>query len=80
MSSATEREFEKDDPHWNGLGMRYDATRFLGLALGSVIACSGGVAARGHTFGPDEIRAVLDRQARAGNRLDIATSMDVYER
>ncbi len=60
--------------------MRYDATRFLGLALGALIACSGCVAVRGHSFEPGEIRAVLDRQARAWNRGDIATFMDAYDR
>lgn len=60
--------------------MRYDATRFLGLALGAVVVCSGCVGGRGHSFEPDEIRAVLDRQARAWNRGDIATFMDAYDR
>ncbi len=54
--------------------------RFFALALGSAIACSGCVAARGRAFEPDEIRAVLDRQARAWNRGDIAAFMDSYDR
>lgn len=60
--------------------MRYDATRLLGLALGAVTACSGCVGVREHSFEPDEIRSVLDRQASAWNRGDIATFMDAYER
>ena len=60
--------------------MRYDATRFLGLALGALIACSGCVAVRGHSFEPGEVRSVLDRQARAWNHGDIATFMDAYDR
>ena len=60
--------------------MRYEATRFLGLALGAVMACSGCVGVREHAFEPDEIRAVLDRQASAWNRGDIATFMDAYDR
>ena len=60
--------------------MRYVATRFLGLALGALTACSGCEAVRGHSFEPDEIRAVLDRQARVWNRGDIATFMDAYDR
>ena len=60
--------------------MRYGAIRFLGLALGAVMACCGCVGARGHSFEPDDIRSVLDRQASAWNRGDIATFMDAYDR
>lgn len=60
--------------------MKYDAPRFLGLALSAVMACSGCVGGRGHSFQPDEIRAVLDRQASAWNRGDIATFMEAYDR
>ncbi len=60
--------------------MKDDAIRFRRFALGAVMLCSGCVGMRGHSFEPDEIRAVLHNQAVAWNRGDIATFMDAYDR
>ena len=60
--------------------MGYEATRFLGLALAAIMACSGCAGVRGHSFEANEIRAVLDRQASAWNRGDMPGFLATYHR
>ncbi len=59
---------------------RNDATRWVVLTLGVVVACTGCRSARVHSFEPETIRAVLERQAVAWNRGDVEGFMDAYDR
>lgn len=60
--------------------MRPETIHRFTLVMGIAVACTGCRSARVHSFDPDAIRSVLDRQIVAWNRGDIEGFMDAYDR